>query len=241
MFDRFLRRTGMKLLRAGFNADNNDMEKNGEAWFIRKIAPDLRQVIDVGFNHGSYTKNLIKIAPHTQILGIEPIPEFYEKASSWLPDNVLLKNLALGADEDTVTIYKKGSGASASPGPARGKDFVRHDIQCMPGDKLVAQMDFGPAQHIKIDTDGYDMPVIHGFASSIKTWRPTIQFEFGRYWLETGHRLKEAVDLFSSLDYELGYLKKNYIEPLKYSYKNEVYFLNLNFIALPKEKSQNYF
>lgn len=236
MIHRFLRRTAIKMLRASFNADNNDMERNGEVWLMRKIAPAVKNMIDVGYNHGMYTRHFLSIAPDLKVLGIEAMPEFFKESLASLPLGVTLLNIAAGKTEETLTIYKKGDGANASSIPAKGKDFQRHDLICMPGDKIVSEQGFGPAQHLKVDTDGYDMAVLLGFEASIDAWRPSVQFEFGRFWIETNYNLRDAYSFFADKDYKIGFLKPDSIEFFKYSPKLEIYAFNINLVAVPSER-----
>lgn len=234
---KFARQSAMRLLRWSLNADNHDMASNGEAWFAGKIAPRLKHAVDVGYNHGLYSEMLISHNRDVRILAFEPVEEFNQRAGRQDPDNVDLKSIALGETETRIDLYKKGGGANASPEKAGGKDFRHLTLDTRRGDSVVVETGFGPVDHIKVDTDGYDMAILRGFSKTIDASRPTIQFEFSKYWINTGFRLKDAYEFFAPRKYQVAVLHPSKLDFLPYSAKLEVYAFNVNMIALPEERS----
>lgn len=230
------RRLAHLLLKHADNSDFHARARNGEHWLMRRVGPEVRRMIDVGYNHGEYSGAFLDLFPDVAILGVEPVPEFYARALAGLPAAVDLQNVALGDGLEAVVIYKKGGGANASPQRPKTKDFVRITPPTTTGDALAAARGFGPAQFIKIDTDGYDLRVLRGFSGSIDAWRPIVQFEFGRFWLDTASRLRDAFDFFGARDYQVGFLTPRSIDFVTYSDKLEYYAVNCNMVAVPSEK-----
>ena len=230
------RRFGISLLRRASNSDARHRDRNGETWLMRRVGPETRRMIDVGCNHGEYSHAFLALFPDVEILAVEPVPLFFEHARAVLPATVDLQNVALSDGRDAIALYRKGGGANASPRAPKTKAFARITPTVVTGDALVAARGFGPAQFIKIDTDGYDLQALRGFSNSIDAWRPVIQFEFSRYWLDTRSQMRDVYDFFEGRDYRIGYLTPRAVDFTPYSTRLEVYAVNCNMVAAPAEK-----
>jgi FkbM family methyltransferase len=230
------RRLAISLLRRANNGDPRRRDRNGETWLIGRVGPGARRIIDVGCNHGEYSRAFLDLFPEVEILAVEPVPAFFEHARAALPASVDLQNVALSDGVEELAIYRKGGGANASPRPPKNKAFARIEPTVTTGDALVEARGFGPAQFIKIDTDGYDLQALRGFARSIDAWRPVIQFEFSRFWLDTRSQLRDAFEFFEGRDYRIGYLTPRAVDFVTYDVRLEVYALSCNMVAAPTEK-----
>tara|TARA_Y100000589_G_scaffold331238_1_gene383947 strand:+ start:4716 stop:5045 length:330 start_codon:yes stop_codon:yes gene_type:complete len=91
---------------------------------------------------------------------------------------------------------------------------------------------------IKIDTNGFDFEVIEGFKKWIKHHRPVIQFELSRYWLKMEFTLKQSVNFFKDLKYDLYIMKNSGLKDLNIPISNSR-FVTTNIMELPKEINTN--
>jgi len=86
-------------------------ELSGESYLIEKVLPRLitstaPTFLDVGANEGSYSTALRRQFPAARIIAFEPQPQIFERCARVLgPCRVDARNVALGAEEGTATIY----------------------------------------------------------------------------------------------------------------------------------------
>jgi FkbM family methyltransferase len=231
---RALRGIGRRLLIAGLNANRYDMNRNGEAWVVQKLAKDLRTVIDVGANAGAWALEVIKVSNEAEIFCVEAIPEFADNIRSRLGSRVTVVQTALSNESGTLELYKSKGGARAAPLNSV-KVLERRSVSCMTGDSLVTAVAAQEVSLIKIDVDGYDFPVIESFPNTLEQFRPIVQFEYSRFWIATRHYLKDAFDFFSNRDYVVGRIMPRHVEFKDYMISDETFMTN-NFVAVPREK-----
>lgn len=103
------------------------------------------------------------------------------------------------------------------------------------GDDIVAEHDIDDITLIKIDVDGYDVLTLRGFLFTIEKQKPVVQFEYSRFYIFTRCYLKDAYELFASIDYEVGRLMPRSIAFSEYTTVLEMFKSN-NFVAVPSEK-----
>ena len=229
-----LRGIGRRLLIAGLNANRYDMSRNGEAHVVQKLSQSLELVIDVGANVGDWAAEVLKVTPKAKVFCVEAIPEFAAKIESRFGDTVTVLRTAVSNGDGEITLYKSAGGARAVP-LNTSKKLERRDVSCISGDSLVEKIEADTVSFIKIDVDGYDLPVIKSFSSTIDRFLPVVQFEYSRFWIGTRHYLKDAFDFFSSRGYEVGRIMPHRIEFKDYTVSDETFMTN-NFLAVPKQR-----
>ena len=227
-------RFGRKLHVAGQNAFSYDMARNGEQWLVSKLAPHLDCVIDVGANQGKWTAAVMAQAPSADIYAIEAIPEFAATVRERVGGKAHIIEAALSDSPGSLTIYKSGLGGRAALLNTK-KAWQAINLEARTGDSVVQELRVDALSLVKIDTDGFDMPIIRGFAKSITKYRPIVQFEYSRFWISTRHYLSDAYSFFDERDYVVGRLMPNRVRFKKYTTHDETFFTN-NFVAAPKEK-----
>jgi FkbM family methyltransferase len=161
--------------------------------------PELRQlrrwvspgdlVVDVGAHYGAYTVCLARVVgPAGRVLAVEPASH----ALDVLRQNVRANGLhsvqvvpaALGDRTDRLILQGHGDPSRASlAGPAVGPDCVHGPDGC--GSEVVRVLrldDLVPAgdrvTFMKIDTEGYELPVLSGSADVLDRDRPVVLFEY---------------------------------------------------------------
>ncbi len=141
---------------------------------------------------------------------------------------------ALSDSAQQLVLYKVGCGGKAGLTNTK-QAWEKLSINSQTGDAVLGELD--QVSLIKIDVDGFDMPVIRGLRQTIEKHRPVVQFEYGRYWIKTRNYLGDAFEFFAELDYSVGRLMPKGIHSVKYSHVHEN-FLNCNFVARPIQPRQ---
>lgn len=231
---RVFRVIGRRLFVASLNANNYDMAANGEVWLIQKLAPHLDVVLDVGANKGNWAAEVLKAAPAAKVCCIEAIPEFAAEIRERLGSRVRVLQIALTNGEREITLYKAGGGSRAAPLNTNKSVEIR-TMDSTTGDRLVQGSCIQKISLIKIDVDGHDMPVIEGFAETIRLERPVVQFEYSRFWIAMRYFLRDAFTFFEGHGYVVARIMPNRIDCKEYSTADETFLTN-NFVAVPKEK-----
>jgi hypothetical protein len=78
------------------------------------------------------------------------------------------------------------------------------EIQVTTGDRLMTELDVQSVTLIKIDVEGWEVPVLRGLQKTILESQPAIIFEHRQVlWQQGGFHLQEVLDLLGNSDYEL--------------------------------------
>lgn len=133
--------------------------------------------LDIGAHHGIFSGDLAESGYFQRVISFEPNPSSFEI----LKQNASIEpvNIALGAERKSGTIYSNGDSATASLLRYQDRGETSElpvEVDTLDG-FLHSRPDIGPISFIKIDTQGNDLNVISGAASTLKTNRPIVQAE----------------------------------------------------------------
>ena len=147
--------------------------------FWKSQCVDAEVVVDVGAYLGVYSILAAKVAPSARVIALEPNPWTFVKLKENLslntPANFELHNLAAGSsdaelqmivDPDRLT----SSGASISSGDTEVLNTFK--VQQVTLDQLVQRADL-----IKIDAEGWELPVLQGATELLRSSSPTLVLE----------------------------------------------------------------
>jgi FkbM family methyltransferase len=173
-------------------------------------------ILDIGANIGAITLSFAQIAANGSVYAIEPTDFAYNK---------LITNLALNPELKyrihpfKLFISEKSEGLMSrevySSWKIDKKQAGAHGIHCgiakpVTETDTLSLDDFAQINNItkidfiKIDTDGHEWDIFKGGVNTIKTCKPVIVFEVGKYILkEHGQVFSQFINLFSSLNYKL--------------------------------------
>lgn len=172
--------------------------------FVRTIVGRGRTFVDVGSHIGFYTMGL---APRFErVIAFEPSRFQYgwlrRNASLNAYDHVVCEHVALGDTSGiamlNVLSYEGGLN-SLVPEVARDKAIL--DRYAVPvevlDDRNLTDVDL-----LKIDVEGFEIPVLRGAARTIASSRPVILIEV---WVDTGRR-RDVQRIMSEMGYSLEFL-----------------------------------
>ncbi|MFR9503933.1 MAG: FkbM family methyltransferase [Rikenellaceae bacterium] len=162
--------------------------------------------IDIGANLGYYTRTLSRlVGDKGMVYAVEPVPPIFEvlNANTRRCKNVTLMNVALGADNTTITMANDSVAAQGyfgtgqnfvQQGEARGA--IEFTAIMQRGSELFASLD--RLDLIKCDIEGFEGVVLREMLPIIERLRPIILLESG------GDTRAEMIELITSLGYK-GY------------------------------------
>ena len=157
-------------------------------WKIaNKHIESYRVCLDIGAHVGLTT---IRYSKHFEkVYSFEPVMFEYLSANTSEIDNVIIHNCAVGEFEESLTMYPNpfNTGRSIVEAPVHKKRIDRHwksangkmkdidpvIVQGNPIDKY----SFSEVDFIKIDVEGYNLPVLKGMDEMLKRNNPVMQIE----------------------------------------------------------------
>ena len=161
-----------------------------EERFLRAAAPQLQGglVLDVGANAGAYAAFVRALAPDATVAAFEPHPRTFRQLRAMAARHGFeALQLEVGETAGTAMLHDfadtDGSTQASLDAQAvrlhGGGATVAHAVECVRLDEYVATRGWGRIALLKIDTEGFDLAVLHGAAQLIRDRRiGMIQFEF---------------------------------------------------------------
>jgi FkbM family methyltransferase len=142
------------------------------------LAASFDTALDVGAHVGAVTLYLAR--KFARVIAFEAVPstfEFLERNTDGVP-NVTAMNIAIGPSEGDVYLshYPQHGQLSHVTGSEEPSETAR--IGPIPA-RTIDSMDLPDVSFIKIDVEGYELPVLEGAISTIQRCRPLILVEQG--------------------------------------------------------------
>ena len=162
--------------------DGQSMQRYHAVSFVKK----WRVCLDIGSNVGQWTRPLAK--KFKQVVCFEPNPNFRECFN---------KNIT----EQNVTLYPYGLSDKEH---AASQEFNSTVIDDQPGDikmKTLDSYNFSKVDLVKIDVDGYEIPLLNGARETLTNNTPVINIEMKR------RKRPHIVEKCEKILWELGYHK----------------------------------
>ncbi|MBO9602034.1 MAG: FkbM family methyltransferase [Novosphingobium sp.] len=236
----FFARGAEAYLKAWWNEANWDMARNGEERVLSTVlgmagAPDP-VIVDVGLNHGEWTRHVLGRVPQAEIHGFEIVPQTFAHAAAEFGAraNVHLNNIGLSSAPGEVEVtYYPGSdtGSSISGAPW---DMASEVVTCAVDtfDAYAARAGLGKILLMKVDVEGHELEVLRGAARSLEQGLiETIQFEYGRHSIYSRTNLRDFYTLLGGLGYALGRIHPGFVHFKDYDFAADENFRSCNFLA----------
>ncbi len=222
------------------NLNNCDFATNGEGFVMRQGAPHWTVAFDVGANMGDWARDVVRANPACRVHSFEASPSTYEmlrERVGHLP-TVTLHAMGAGAEEGELNFHDEGRGSVLSSfvtrdqtGAHRGDRVV--PVRVRPLDAVREELGLDRVDFIKVDTEGYELPVLRGLAKTLAARAvDCVQFEYGGTWLDAGSRLLDAVGLLEGHGYMIHRLMPDRVQRFGYNAERDEHFKYSNFLAV---------
>jgi FkbM family methyltransferase len=205
----FVARLCNSYLRAYDNVNHN-LRTNGETELVSRLPP-VRMALDVGMHTGTWTDALLAAHPAAAVHGFEPSPDLgaaLHRRYAGTPA-VVVNTCGLGRVATTMDLHVDPTHSSLSSvvvDPRRAASTTV-PIQLIRGDDYLATHGIDHVDVLKVDVEGFDLDVLHGFAGALASGAiDVVQFEYNGWTLIARHFLAEFYDLLEAHDYVLGKL-----------------------------------
>lgn len=176
------------VVRSGLNFLHLDLTKNLQydrltKAIMKKHFQSSWNALDVGCHKGEILDLILKLAPNGNHIGIEPIPEFYEKLNTKYSSNKVVIHECALSDESGKATFNFVKNAPAYSGLNQRK----YDIDDPIIEEIHVQLKtideiYGPSavlDFVKIDVEGGEFGVLKGGIETLKRNKPLIIFESG--------------------------------------------------------------
>lgn len=219
-------RTAYRLARAvlatqgiGWAAPADGVHGSGEASFLKRRFSNTPGpcIVDVGANVGEYARAALSANRDAILHCFEPsAPHFRLLHDALCGTSARLNPVGLSDVQGQRTLHKDADVtglASLIP-----RDLTHVDVRLQPvesvklvtGDSYVSQNQIHRINLLKIDVEGWEMPVLKGFEQSFE--RKIInccQFEFGHAHIERRENFRDFYRFFVERGFKIGALKPN--------------------------------
>lgn len=169
--------------------------------FIRRRLSPGAVFVDAGANIGSYTMPAARlVGPAGRVVAFEAHPVTFGFLSRNIAANGLANvtalNLALGEGPNRIAM----AFSTANPGEthvATGAETHTVEVEMLPLDAALAGQGIGAVDYLKIDVEGFELPVLRGAAGTIAASRRiVIQTELQpQHASRYGHRIEDIATL----------------------------------------------
>jgi len=230
-----------KFLECYENAFDYDFNSNGERFVLETVAKrQLPCIFDVGANVGDWALLAHQTFPNATIHCFEIMKPIYEtlKEQTKSAGNIIANNFGLSDRAGEVELkYYPEFGALTSqmvdyPNPC---EYVLTTGPVICGDSYMQKHGITHVDFMKVDVEGAEDRVLHGFANAIENRMiDVIQFEYGRVNILTKFLLYDFYALFRKYGYRVGKIYPNYVDFREYSFAHED-FLGPNYLAVRED------
>lgn len=223
----------------GFN--NGDPESNGEFACLEMLLDAATVLLDIGANEGLFVERAARLKPHVRILAFEPNPAHADGLRARLATvNGRLEVLALSDTSGSAVLHVHGqhhATASLSGRPRMTHRFRQGMTEVEAPVRRLDDLDLGVSGEegvvIKIDTEGFEFPVLRGAADFLARPGPVaILLEHSFAWLETGESLIDCFNFLDALGFNFYRLLPIGLERIRFFSANMEQAQYCNYVAL---------
>jgi FkbM family methyltransferase len=240
-----LARASKTYLRAYYNENHYRFPHNGERFVIetfRRIKGDSDVVaFDVGAHTGSWTGEFLQRLPNAQVHCFEVAPETFNvlQVAVGGRTNVHVNRMGLSDEGGELTLsYVPGATTISTLNRATlattwGLDHETVQVPVTTGAKYMADRNIDRIDFLKVDTEGHDLSVLHGFRESLERRPiPLIQFEHGFVHIPARRLLCEFYEYLAPFGYSIGRLYPRCVQFKDYDLFEDEQFRMGNYIAV---------
>ena len=217
-----------------------DFETNGELRVVEVLGAANEKsavVFDVGANRGEWSRLAVGKFDHPIIHAFEAIPSTAELCRAAVADTsgVFVNAFGLSSKSEVKLFFTHGQvgDAAASAFPLRGESAAGYvpfgECKLVRGDEYMAANRISTVNFLKIDVEGMDHHVLHGFGNQLNNVA-VIQFEYGVFNIQSRTLLKDFYDLLVPFGFQIGKIYPRGVDFCPYRFTDEN-FMGNNFLA----------
>ena len=210
-----------------------------ELWM--KLSSDAKVIFDVGANTGLYSLFSGLKNPDAEIHAFEPILRNVEKlrynAAINHIENISVVEAAVASEDGSTIIYQPSTDVSttstldATVAKSRQLDLNPVEVKTVRLDSYIKEHRIDKVDLIKIDVEGFEVPVFESLGTLLKSMKPTILAEI---------RIEKHGSRIMELLKDCGYLYFDIDEKATPTQVNEITkSSNNNFLICTKEVAMN--
>ena len=222
------------------NWGNCDPETNGEYFLIERAAPTLHLVLDIGANIGDWTARVAAVAPECVIHSIEASPRTFANLTRRLSgnSNLVFHNAGMGEHTGRASFHDCGENSGLSSFVSRDasiglKAESQMEVPVTTVDDFCREHQIPHLDFIKIDTEGFEGPILRGMIETLKQKRAAaVQFEYGGTWLDAGESMAGVSAVLTGCGYTIYRLQPGGVQALHYDSQIHESFKYANYLAV---------
>ncbi len=223
----------------------NDPRTNGEYWLLGRVLASCRgpvMLLDVGANKGDWTAEALQIGRTLEELHVhafEPSEHIRAvlAARFGTVGRVTVQPFALSNKMGEATLFSD-AGKAGTDSLSSVSGSATTIVQMRTLDDFIEEEEIDYAFMVKIDTEGFDLLVLHGGERAFSEGRIEVaQFEYNWRWLLNHCSLRDVFDFISDKPYRLGKLVGDKIEFFgEWHFELDRYFEN-NYVLVRKDSA----
>ncbi len=173
------------------------------SYYLRSLKLDAKTIVDVGTNNG--TEPLYSAFPDAKFVLIDPLQEELNECRKKYPNlNADFHCLAVGAKTGTLTIIKTSvSGHSSAMSRNSDENGKQISVEMRRLDELLSAHEYQRPYGIKIDTEGYELEVLHGLTHSLSDVEFIIAEVSIKKIFKDGYKFSDIIDFMSKNNFQL--------------------------------------
>lgn len=142
---------------------------------IIEIGFSPKHIVDVGANHGTWTRNALNYFPNAHYTLLEPQGNLKKSINDVLISNSKVKFYAMGAGSSSGTLKFSMVGRddsctfAMSESEAQEKGYTQIDVPVVTLNGFLPTLNLPNPEVIKIDAEGFDLEVLKGASNYLPT------------------------------------------------------------------------
>jgi FkbM family methyltransferase len=207
-------------------------ETNGEHWII-KYLPAEPFVLDVGFNKGDYSSEILKQRPKARVIGFEPAKSMQQLFQKNFAKELRIQLLPLALSNVSGELEFRDTADGCSSLAVNNHAGNHYRVKTVSLDEIAKAYDFPQINMLKIDVEGYDLHVLEGASGLLdKQLIDIFTFEYNAPWIDSRRFLKDACNYIDTKPYSLFRLFNGFLVPFRYNHVAERHDLACNYIGI---------
>ena len=212
---------------------------NGEYWLVSQLSK-RPCVIDVGFNEGDFSREVLRRHPAARIVGFDPARKIQRLfAQNFASETrIVLETMALSQAGGEALFYDSDS-MSSSLAPGRSIQAESYPVKVVTLDAYAREHGLEAIELLKIDAEGFDLDVLEGAGYLLDEQKIDIfLFEYADGWINNRRFLKDAADYFAKKPYTLYRLFNGFLSPFRFDVSYERFDLGCMFVGVSHRRQQ---